>query len=367
MTVLDAQSLPQYQWGADYVTDWPAFWKAIAEKTIKPYQVEFQPGPTGEHLCWMACPYCYGRSAQSVLDRLPTSRWIELLDNIVEGGVKKLIFAGYATDPLFAPSIQALMARAIHHHVTWGINTKALHIPPNFLAQLAINIHQPGCYISVSVDAGCNATYARVHGLQKTSQAYDRVLANLRLLSHARVASGESFSLGAMYLVNDRNADADNLLDFLNDMREVGCNVVRFAFPQVPRGCGEGDLDTVPSAESRRHYTKRLQALAERLGSETFHVLFADTPVLAARSFPCVARWVFPTIGYDGWLYPCSQSAAPNFRGFALGNLNEQGFWETYYDYTPRRLLVGRKMRETLDCRCDRKAHLLNQEAACKS
>ena len=36
------------------------------------------------------------------------------------------------------------------------------------------------------------------------------------------------------------------------------------------------------------------------------------------RSLPCFARFIFPTVGYDGWLYHCSQSSAPNFHKIAL-------------------------------------------------
>ena len=51
------------------------------------------------------------------------------------------------------------------------------------------------------------------------------------------------------------------------------------------------------------------------------------------RSLPCFARFIFPTVGYDGWLYNCSQSSAPNFHGTALGDLSQAKFWDLYYDY----------------------------------
>ena len=36
--------------------------------------------------------------------------------------------------------------------------------------------------------------------------------------------------------------------------------------------------------------------------------------------------YLFPTIGFDGWLYNCSQSSAPNFRSTALGDLTKKIF-----------------------------------------
>ena len=51
------------------------------------------------------------------------------------------------------------------------------------------------------------------------------------------------------------------------------------------------------------------------------------------RTIPCYARYIFPTVGFDGWLYNCSQSSAPNFRSAALGDLTKKDFWDLYYDY----------------------------------
>ena len=83
------------------------------------------------------------------------------------------------------------------------------------------------------------------------------------------------------------------------------------------------------------------------------------------RTKPCFARWIYPTVGYDGWLYHCSQSGSPNFRPMALGDLNKAGFWDLFYDYDTQNFdkymtSCGQKMDET-SCRCDRKMHVTNQ------
>ena len=45
------------------------------------------------------------------------------------------------------------------------------------------------------------------------------------------------------------------------------------------------------------------------------------------RTLPCFARYIFPTVGFfDGWLYNCSQSSAPNFHSSALGDLTKMIF-----------------------------------------
>ena len=50
------------------------------------------------------------------------------------------------------------------------------------------------------------------------------------------------------------------------------------------------------------------------------------------RTLPCFARYIFPTVGFDGWLYNCSQSSAPNFHSSALGDLTKM-ILELFYNY----------------------------------
>ena len=84
-----------------------------------------------------------------------------------------------------------------------------------------------------------------------------------------------------------------------------------------------------------------------------------------SRTLPCFARWIFPSIGFDGYLGHCSEAAAPHFRSFALGNLNERNFWDVFYDYDPEKLPFTIRKAGVLmnkhDCRCDRKEHTVNK------
>lgn len=83
------------------------------------------------------------------------------------------------------------------------------------------------------------------------------------------------------------------------------------------------------------------------------------------RTLPCYARYLFPTVGFDGWLYNCSQSSAPNFRSTALGDLTKDDFWKLFYNYDSENLdnflsVCNKKISDS-GCRCDRKEHIANQ------
>lgn len=60
----------KYQFQTEYIKDVSNFKKEIMQKTIKPYQVEFQAPPRGKKICWLECPYCYGLAAEDNGERL---------------------------------------------------------------------------------------------------------------------------------------------------------------------------------------------------------------------------------------------------------------------------------------------------------
>ena len=114
---------------------------------------------------------------------------------------------------------------------------------------------------------------------------------------------------------------------------------------------------------------KRLRPLIEKENDSQCQVLILDLDGMhdvyeVPRSLPCFARYIFPSIGFDGWLSHCSESAAPHFRGLAMGNLQEQDFWDVFYNYNVDDFKGGmdsscQKM-EQFNCKCDRKEHVVN-------
>ena len=49
---------------------------------------------------------------------------LQILKEILDGGVKKIIFAGYATDPLNCSYIEELLDMTITNKAVFGFNTK---------------------------------------------------------------------------------------------------------------------------------------------------------------------------------------------------------------------------------------------------
>jgi sulfatase maturation enzyme AslB (radical SAM superfamily) len=358
----------KYQFKTNYVDDLQIFKNQVLEKKIIPYQVEFQAPPRGKKICWLECPYCYGLSAEDNGERLQKDRGVEILNQILDGGVKKIIFAGYATDPLNCSYIEDLLDLTITKKAVFGFNTKALKVSDKFFEILSSKKIINDSYISLSVDAGSNETYNKIHGVKNISKIYDKVLENTKKLGDIR--KSKNFDLSAAYLVNINSAKSYDYENFINNFMKAGCNLLRFTFPQQPKGINT-EIGVIPSENEKDYYKKDLEKLKIKYENSECSILIVDADDVhniydKPRTIPCFARYVFPTIGFDGWLYNCSQSSAPNFRLSALGDLKINNFWDLYYNYKVEKfndyLISCSKNINDTGCRCDRKEHVLNQQ-----
>lgn len=358
----------KYQFKTEYVKNIQEFKLKLFDKKLIPYQVEFQAPPRGKKICWLECPYCYGLSAEDNGERLKKDRGIQILEEILYGGVNKIIFAGYATDPLNCSYIDDLLNLTISKKAIFGFNTKALKISDKFFKILDENVIQDSSYISLSIDAGSNETYNKIHAVKGSAKIYDRVLLNTQKLG--KIRKKNYFDLSAAYLVNIHSGNEYDCEKFINDFINAGCNLLRFTFPQQPKGI-KTDNGVVPVEYEKNNYKKMLEKFKLKYESPNCSILIVDADTdhniyKKPRTLPCYARYVFPTVGFDGWLYNCSQSSAPNFRSSALGDLTKNNFWELFYNYDLQNFdsfqaKCNKKIGES-GCKCDRKEHVLNQK-----
>ena len=307
-------------------------------------------------------------SAEDNGERLNKARGLEILNEILDGGVRKIIYAGYATDPLNCSYIDDLLNIKIFKKAIFGFNTKALRISDNFFDILKNNKIVDTSYISLSVDAGTNETYNKIHAVKGSAKIYDKVLLNTQKLGEIRKKN--YFDLSAAYLVNIHSGNEYDCEKFMNDFISAGCNVIRFTFPQQPKGI-QTDEGVVPLEKEKVNYKKILERLKSKYENPDCSILIVDADTdhdiyKKPRTLPCFARYVFPTVGFDGWLYNCSQSSAPNFRSSALGDLTKNNFWELFYNYDLNNFgdfqkTCNQKISSS-GCKCDRKEHVLNQK-----
>ena len=363
---------PKYKYSAQYFEKASELKKQIIDKTVIPHQVEFQPGPQGKKICWLSCAYCYGESAENSVERPNTEQLVKILNEIADGGVNKVTFAGWATDPLNSKSIDDLLETAIKRKMIFGFNTKPIKVSDRFVNLLKKNNINNKSWISLSIDSGSNKVFNQVHGMgESKAPLYDRVLSNVMRIHEANTPS-RKFDVSAAYLLNKFNSSKEEITKFINDFKKAGCNLLRFSFAQPPRGLvNKVKIETVPLTDEKNDIMNDLSEWITTHDNESCRVIITDPDsendiFYKNRTLPCVARFIYPTVGFDGRLYQCSQSAAPNFKKTEIGDLKKKSFWDLYYDYDvsdfKKFFSETGKLMEEVGCRCDRKEHIANQK-----
>tara|TARA_B100000287_G_C20624410_1_gene777180 strand:+ start:78 stop:1217 length:1140 start_codon:yes stop_codon:yes gene_type:complete len=365
--IQDKRLEKSYSYSNTIIDNFEKFKDDVISKEIIPYQVEFQPPPSSlKKICWLECAYCYGASADdSKSPRMEKALALRVLNEISFGGVKKVIFAGYATDPLNSPYIDDLLREAINLNLIFGFNTKALKISDNFIEQISRKNIQSSSYLSLSVDAGSDKTYNIMHSIKANVNIYSRVVENAKKIRKAN----DDIDLSAAYLINKTNDNLDEIKQFIKDFKGVGCNFLRFSFLQQPKDIKLCE-NTLPNFKEQEKIKNKISDYLISQDSPECKVKLIDIDqeediYRKTRTLPCFARFIFPTVGYDGWLYNCSQSSSPNFHSTALGNLAENNFWDLFYKYNISNQKdfftnCSEKIKKS-GCRCDRKMHLANK------
>ena len=92
------------------------------------------------------------------------------------GGVNKVVFAGYATDPLNYEHIEDLVQVAVDARYIIGFHTKVLRTSDRLRGLLTSDTNAPMSYFSIVVDSGSNEIYNAVHGVPESkAKMYDKV------------------------------------------------------------------------------------------------------------------------------------------------------------------------------------------------
>ena len=350
-----------------YIDNYEKFVQKILNKTALPIQLEVQPGrEKGREICWMKCPYCYGGQAKNTGQRLSVDRYLKILNetaNGPHGSILKIIFAGYATDPLNYEYIDRLVDTSINNKQIIGIHTKLLKISPELISVLSNNKIVDKSYITVSIDSGFSKSYNLTHGLKTTKNILAQIYTNIEKLNKIKP---DNLNIGSTYLVTKVNFSKDEIIESIKKVNDLGIDTHRFSFPQVPRNYNfEGEQDII--IRDKKNMINEIKDIINSFNSSYKTIVSivdpdTDYKIDKERYLPCFARFVHPCIGFDGHLYHCSESSSPDFHSLSLGNLNEKSFWDCYYNYDLKDLNISFEKMKKTGCICDRKLFIVNKQ-----
>lgn len=308
-----------------------------------PPPVHIRLKPTNR--CNHRCAYCCYRHPDLLLgetmqerDEIPQAKMQELVEDLVEMGVRAVTFSG-GGEPLCYPHIvEAASALA-----DGGIKIAMLTNGSQLEGEAAALLAQRATWVRVSIDAVDAETYARVRSIGVG--AFDRVCNNMRAFASI---PGRTCVLGANLIVTHENCD--DVLRFLQLARELGLDHVKVSGAVVSTDPEKNREYIAVFHDAVKAQIREAQAT---LTGEHFSVIDkVHFPDSAGESFVREYTWCpmarcLTVIAADQNVYTC-QDKAYTPDGL-LGSIQEQRFAE---------LWAGPELRERLqhldpsrDCR----------------
>jgi MoaA/NifB/PqqE/SkfB family radical SAM enzyme len=305
--------------------DAEAFREAVDERApYKPLQVKMKLFFGCNLRCEM-CNHWRGHREQP----LPTSRFLEVIDELAELGCRKIHFSG--GEPLLRPAVPELVERATRLGIRVTMTTNGTLVD-KALAKRLIEVGLRG--VNVSIDAPERRLHDRVRGVRGSWKLTTRAVGHFSRYARKgkigvrvnTVVSRLNYrSLGAMPdLVHELGADALNLIPVDDHCGEHlslrRSDIERFNADVAPR-IAERGLELGLMRERREAFPFGVTALEVRRGKRGEYAMgFYDRN-------PCFAPWTQSLIDFDGKVYVCCMTRE---RIPPLGDLRTTSFREIW-------------------------------------
>lgn len=280
-----------------------------------PLHVRLKP----TNACNHACRYCAYRADGLQLgkdmrlsDMIPKAKMFELVDDMLDMGVKAVTFSG-GGEPFCYP----YLAEAAGRLAAGGVAVASLTNGGRLAGAAAEVFARHGVWLRVSVDGWDGASYARYRGVGEDE--FGRVLGNMERFK----ALGGPCLLGASYIVDRENAL--HVYEMVRRLRDAGADSVKIAPCVVANDGAANNAYHRPVFDLVKEQAAR--AVAE-LGGEGFEVF--DAYHLLDEKFAKDYAWcpysqVLTVIGADLNVYAC-QDKAYNLENGCLGSLADRSF-----------------------------------------
>lgn len=282
-------------------------------RVVAPVHIRIKPINRCNHKCW----YCAYRADNLQLGEdmdlnsaIPTAKMFEIVEDIVDMGVKAVTFTG-GGEPLLYKSLPEVIERL----AAGGVRIGCLSNGSNLKGRMADAFASHGTWIRISIDAWDDASYSRSRGA--TEGAFTRLLDQMRAFQQR----GSSCVLGVSFIVGKENCE--RILDVCGMLKDVGVNHVKLAGVVVSNSGRENNdyhrpiLSTVADQIAR----------ARELEDGSFHIVnhYHELSDRFDKEYTsCPFLQFLTVIGADGNVYTC-QDKAYNADGL-LGSISDRRF-----------------------------------------
>ncbi len=289
-------------------------------KILSPLHIRIKPTNTCQH----NCSYCAYKTDDLQLgqdmskkDFIPRDKMFEIIDDLVEMGVKAVTFSG-GGEPFCYPHILETIKKLSKTSIKFSALTNGSLLEGEIAEIFAKN----ATWLRVSMDGWDEESYAEYRGVKKDE--FPKIMKNMEDFKRIK---GNCY-LGVVIIVDKYNAN--HIFDFIEKLKKIKIDSVKVS-PCVISN----------SAEKNKKYHKSLLDLikcqinraSEEFADDSFEIY--DSYHELEDGFEKKYKWcpylqILPVIGADLNIYPC-QDKAYNLADGLIGTIKDKRFKDFWF------------------------------------
>jgi len=253
------------------------------------------------------------------------------LMNKLSGKIPYYIFGGAYSEPTMNPYMMTFLHTAKDCGSFFGIHTngsmlKTLEENQGWLTELCRIATDKQDYLSISLDAGSPRSHSITKGLDK--DYFTDIIKGIELAVEIRGES-EYPAIRICYLLSKITSSKEEIEGIIDIATRLGVDSLRFSIPYALYGQDFEKVRKYKHAielEQNKDYEVRLKPLMSKSTDEKPYIFYhppkyQDVDEMNFRQ--CIYSYYQITLAADGYVYRCSCTSSPSFKGHRLGEITD--------------------------------------------
>ncbi len=289
-------------------------------KIMPPVHIRIKP----TNICNHNCSYCAYRVSNLQLgkdmvirDQIPWEKMMEVLDDIVDMGVRSVTFSG-GGEPFCYPHLLETVKKLSQTPVKFAALTNGAKLQ----GELAELFAHRGSWLRISIDGWDDESYSEYR-----SVAYGEFSKIIRNIKDFKRYGGKCY-LGVCIIVDKKNAP--HIYELMEKLKASGIDSVKVAPCIVSNAARKNnEYHKLIFDRVKEQIEQVLSGLAGK-GFEVFDSYHEQLETFEKRYSWCPYLQILPVIGADLNIYSC-QDKAYNLNHGLIGSIKDQSFRDFWF------------------------------------
>lgn len=293
-----------------------------------PVHIRIKPINHCNHDCW----YCAYRVSNLQLgedidykDKIPEAKMFEIVEDVIEMGVKAVTFSGGGEPMLYKP-----LPAVVEQLAKGGVKVASLTNGSNLKGRMADAFAEYGTWVRVSTDAWDDASFAKSRAIKEGE--FSALLRHMSDFSARR----SKCVLGVSFIIDETNCE--HVAEACSLLKQAGVNHVKLSGVVVSNSGAENNAY---HARIRERVEPQIRA-ARVLADDSFAVIdhYHELEERFDKHYrSCPYLMYLTVIGADSVVYTCQDKAFT--AAGTLGSIKERRFKDFWFSEENRQRVYG--------------------------